>query len=179
MRIISGKYKGRRLQAPKNAKVRPTTDFAKESLFNILENQIDLDGLKVLDLFAGYGGIALEFLSRGADHVTSVDIQIASAKTMNKYKKEIGIDNWTILKRNCFQWLKQPHETYDLVFADPPYDHKDILKIPELVDQQHYVTADGLLIVEHSKTVNFSDSLNFVKTRSYGKVNFSFFQKNK
>lgn len=176
MRIISGKYKGKRISAPKELPTRPTTDKAKESLFNILGNQIDLDEIKVLDLFAGIGGMSLEFLSRGAISVLSVDINFKCFRHLNDVKRELEIDNWKIYKGDAFKVLKSYDETFDLIFADPPYNLKGIEEIPEMVFSRNLLNPGGTLIIEHSSDTQLSNVRNFIEQRTYSKVNFSIFQ---
>lgn len=177
MRVISGKFKSIKLSAPKGLPTRPTTDKAKESLFNILGNQIELEGLEVLDLFAGIGGISLEFLSRGADHVLSVEMNRKAFQFLNKTKRELKIENWKIYNGDVFKVLKKYDEQqFDLVFADPPYDIKGLEDIPELVFESKLLKPGGWLIVEHSSNTSLSDVRNFVEQRTYSKVNFSIFQ---
>lgn len=175
MRIIRGKYKGKRLKAPKVLKARPTTDFAKEALFNVLENEYDFDGLEVLDLFAGIGSISFEFASRGAKRVDSVDIALQSIKYINKIADELSLPI-RAFKYDSFTYLKKPHYKYDIVFADPPYGMEDLDKIPQLVFEKEILKENGMLVVEHDKKTNLSAHPNYIKTREYGKVNFSFFE---
>ena len=176
MRIISGKYKGKKISAPKGLPTRPTTDKAKESLFNILGSQMDLENIKVLDLFAGIGGISLEFISRGAESVLSVDKNYKCVKHMNDVKHELKINNWKIYKGDTFKVLKSYKEQFDLVFADPPYDLKGIEDIPDLVFENNFLKPGGTLIIEHSSDTQLSNVRNFVEQRTYSKVNFSIFQ---
>ncbi|MCT4580727.1 MAG: 16S rRNA (guanine(966)-N(2))-methyltransferase RsmD [Flavobacteriales bacterium] len=175
MRIIRGKYKGKRILAPKNIKARPTTDFAKEALFNVLENSYDFDGLEVLDLFAGIGSISLEFASRGAQKVDAVDIALQSIKFISKISEELALPV-RAFKYNAFTYLTKPHHQYDIIFADPPYGMDNLNKIPELVFENKMLTANGILIVEHDQRTDLSSHPSYVNTRSYGKVNFSFFE---
>lgn len=176
MRIISGKYKSIRLNAPKGLPTRPTTDRAKESLFNILRNQIELNDLRVLDLFAGIGGISLEFLSRNAENVLSVEINRKAVQFLNDTKRRLEIDNWKIYNGDVFKVLKKfKDEPFDLVFADPPYNIKNLVDIPGLVFDSGLLKQDGWLIVEHSSDTSLKDVRNFVEQRTYSKVNFSIF----
>ena len=175
MRIIRGTYKGHRLTAPKSIKARPTTDFAKEGLFNILENKINIIDASVLDLFTGTGNLSFEFTSRGAKSSIAVDISNISVKFVNQQAKK-----WKLpikaFKNNVFKFLEKPVGTFDIVFADPPYALDGIAKIPDLVLQSTLLSEDGLLIVEHGKETNFEGHPNLVDVRNYSKVNFSFFK---
>ncbi|MGV6862189.1 MAG: 16S rRNA (guanine(966)-N(2))-methyltransferase RsmD [Putridiphycobacter sp.] len=177
MRVIRGKYKNRRFAPPKNFPSRPTTDMAKESLFNILENQWDLEGVEVLDLFAGTGNISLEFLSRGAASVLSVDNHFVSYKFMKQTKAEIAASNWAVLKSEVFKFVPKIGKQFDLVFADPPFGLKNILELPGLIFEANILTSQGLVIIEHGKETDFSGQPNFDEVRNYGGVNFSFFTK--
>jgi 16S rRNA (guanine966-N2)-methyltransferase len=176
MRIVSGKYRGRRLQPPVNLPVRPTTDFAKEGLFNVLNNTFDYESLTVLDLFSGTGSIAFEFLSRGAVEVTAVDSNHRCIDFIKKTAADFGASNLKAVKSNSFVFLKHMVAKFDLVFADPPYDLEGIESIPDLVFGSGLLAADGLLILEHSSRYKFEKHLNFEQHREYGSVNFSFFK---
>lgn len=174
MRIVGGEYRGRRFNAPKNIPARPTTDFAKESLFNIINNRVDFDETKVLDLCAGIGSISFEFISRGVISLTSVDLDARSVRWLNQLCSEFSVQNWQIQKSEVIKWLKKNTESFDLIFADPPYDfdHYDQLiseSLPKL-------NNNGLLVLEHRKNLSFAEHPNFVENRSYGEVSFSFFQ---
>lgn len=177
MRIISGAYKGKRLHPPKNLPVRPTTDFAKEGLFNVLQNRLYFEDIRVLDLFAGTGSITLEFASRGCLSVKSVDLNYRCVDFIKKTVQSLKFDNVMVYKSNVFNFLKSNKESFDLVFADPPYDLDEIETIPDAVFANDKIAEDGLLIVEHSRNTDFSKHENFVETRKYGNVNFSFFKK--
>lgn len=174
MRIISGKYKGKRITAPKAIKARPTTDFAKEALFNILTNGNPIEGTKVLDLFSGTGNIAFEFASRGAKKVTAVDIANQSVRFIMKTAKELDLSIW-VIKNDVFRFLPKHFDTYDIIFADPPYNHDKIADIPKLVFQNNLLDQNGILIVEHGDETDLSKAENFREKRTYGRVNFSFF----
>jgi 16S rRNA (guanine966-N2)-methyltransferase len=175
MRIISGKYRGRQIHPPANLPVRPTTDFAKESLFNILNNTIGIDGLDVLDLFAGTGSISFEFFSRGCNSVTAVDIDHKCIHFIKRTAELMNADNLDAIRMNCYQFLKYPGKSYDLIFADPPYDLEGIDKLPDLVCGGGLLKKDGLFILEHSKDYSFAESPYFSQHREYGSVNFTFF----
>ncbi|MCK9204509.1 MAG: RsmD family RNA methyltransferase [Bacteroidales bacterium] len=175
MRIVSGKYRGRRLQPPANLPVRPTTDFAKEGLFNILTNLVDFESISVLDLFTGAGSISFEFLSRGARQVTSVDSNHRCIDFLKKTAHEFGITNLQAVKTNAFIFLKHMHGKYDLIFADPPYELEGISGIPGLVLGSGLLAEGGSFILEHSAKYDFKDHPSFSQQRNYGSVNFSFF----
>lgn len=177
MRIISGRYRGKRLIAPKKLPVRPTTDMAKESLFNILNNQFYIEDIKVLDLFAGTGNISFEFASRGANSITAVDSHAGCIKYVSKINEELDF-NIDIIRSDVFQYLKRTVDKYDVIFADPPYnlDLEKFQQIPESVFTNTLLQEDGLLIIEHSPQTNLSDLPNFKEQRKYGSSIFSFFQ---
>jgi 16S rRNA (guanine966-N2)-methyltransferase len=179
MRIVSGIYKGRRLQPPVNLPVRPTTDFAKEGLFNVLNNLIDFESLKVLDLFTGTGSIAFEFLSRGAIEVTAVDSNHRCIEFIKKTAETFGATNIKAVKSNSFVFIKHMASTYDLIFADPPYDLDGIESIPDLVFNSGLLDKDGFLILEHSSRYSFEKHPGYAQHRTYGSVNFTFFIRNK
>ncbi|MFA7081616.1 MAG: 16S rRNA (guanine(966)-N(2))-methyltransferase RsmD [Bacteroidales bacterium] len=175
MRIIAGELRGRRLKTPTNLPVRPTTDLARESLFNILRNKIDFEELNVLDLFAGTGSISFEFVSRGAKQVTSVDQDQRCIDFIKKSSKELEVENLFALRSDAFIFLGRSQMSFDLVFADPPYDLKQFDIIPELV-LKSFVKPGGLFVLEHAKEHSFIENPHFIEQRNYGKVNFSFFQ---
>jgi 16S rRNA (guanine966-N2)-methyltransferase len=177
MRIISGIYKGRRLQPPVNLPVRPTTDFAKEGLFNVLNNTVDYESLRVLDLFAGTGSMSFEFLSRGAVEVTSVDSNHRCTEFIKRTAETFGAANLKVVKSNSFVFIKRMVASYDLIFADPPYDLDGIESIPELVFSSGLLADDGILILEHSSGYSFTKDKNFDSHRNYGSVNFTFFRR--
>ena len=177
MRIISGKYKGKRLVAPKKLPVRPTTDMAKEGLFNILNNRFYFDELKVLDLFAGTGNISFEFASRGVQDITAVDSFHGCVHYISKISTELDFPITTI-KSDVFKYLERTTEQFDLIFADPPYnfDQTQFLKIPDLVFTRDLLREEGLLVVEHSDQTNLSEHPHFSEQRKYGGSIFSFFE---
>ena len=175
MRIIGGKFKGKVIKLPKDLSVRPTTDFAKEALFNILSNSIDFDNLKVLDLFSGTGHISLEFASRGSCSIISVDKNFKCVGFLRSITKELNLEI-NALKTDVFEFLKKCNLKFDVIFADPPYDLIDIPKIHELVFQSNLLSENGLLIVEHGPKTKLDDLLGFEQLRKYGNVNFSFFK---
>jgi len=176
MRIISGLYKSRKIIAPKNLPVRPTTDMAKESLFNIINNLYYFDDISVLDLFAGTGNISYEFASRGTEQITSVDQDFGCVKFINKTTEMFEMPIQTI-KSDVFKFLEKTSLQSNIIFADPPYNFTDeqFEKIPELIFKNNLLLDDGLLIVEHSKHTDLSKLENFSYSKSYGGNMFSFF----
>lgn len=175
MRIISGKFKARRLTVPHNITARPTTDFAKEGLFNLLNNQIDFEGIDMLDLFAGTGGIGIEFVSREARQVISIEQNERHCSFIRKTCNELKIDNLTLIRTDVFRFVKTCATKFDLIFADPPYELPNLESIPDLIFEHKLLKDDGLLILEHSAKNDFSKHPCFEMKRHYGNVNFSFF----
>jgi 16S rRNA (guanine(966)-N(2))-methyltransferase RsmD len=176
MRIISGIYGGRRLSPPKNITARPTTDFAKESLFNLLNNRMDLEGIDMLDLFAGTGGIGIECISRGAREVTAVEIAHVQQNWIIACCKQLGIRNLSVIRGDVFKFLSACRTKYDLIFADPPYALEQLPTLPDLILGQDILKEDGWLVIEHGKDTDFTSHPRHVETRTYGSVHFSFFQ---
>ncbi len=176
MRIISGTYRGRRFNPPKNITVRPTTDFAKESLFNLLQNRMDFEGIDVLDLFAGTGSISLEFVSRGAREVISVELAHVQQNFMISTCKQLGVHNMTIVRGDALKYLNSCHLQFDFIYADPPYDMEQLPTLPDLVFAHNILREGGWFVLEHSAHNDFSAHPHFVEHRQYGSVNFSFFQ---
>lgn len=176
MRIISGKFKGRRISAPNNITARPTTDFAKEGLFNLLNNRIDMEGIDVLDLFAGIGSISLEFVSRNSNSVISIEQNEKQYAFIKKISAELKIDNLQLIKTDVFRYLNTCHSQFDLIFADPPYELKQLAEIPALIFSKNILKPDGLFILEHSATYSFENQPFFLDHRNYGNVNFTFFE---
>jgi len=176
MRIISGTHKGRRLIAPKNLPVRPTTDNAKEALFNILNNRYYFDELKVLDLFAGTGNISFEFASRGSKNITSVDKHSGCIKFIYKVAQEFEFPITTI-KQDVFQYLDAAHSKYDIIFADPPYAFEiaKFERIIKTVFDSGLLSNEGVLIIEHPKHTDLSTFDHHLEARRYGGSVFSFF----
>lgn len=175
MRIISGSHKSRQIKAPKNLPVRPTTDMAKEALFNILVNHFDLEEVVVLDLFAGTGNITYEFASRGAAGVTSIDTELRCVDFIRTTSKELGFEAVLAFRSDAFRFLQNTQNTYDIIFCDPPYDMENIEAIPRIVFEKQLLREDGWLILEHSPRMNFSEIAGFMQHRKYGNVNFSIF----
>ena len=176
MRIISGKYKGRHFDIPRNFKARPTTDFAKENLFNILLNLIDFEETNALDLFSGTGSISLELLSRGCTSVTSVEMDSLHFSHLKKSAVALNDNNWNLVRDDVFRYIKRCNSSYSLIFADPPYALKNLASIPDLIMQSNMLKSGGIFIFEHGKDNDFSEHPNFFRHISYGSVNFSFFE---
>ncbi|MDB9775023.1 16S rRNA (guanine(966)-N(2))-methyltransferase RsmD [Vicingaceae bacterium] len=176
MRIISGIYKGKRLSAPKNLPVRPTTDFAKEGLFNILNSRIDFEGISVLDLCAGTGNISLEFASREASLVTSVDQDRGCINFIRKTAEELNFNQIRVIRGDIFSVVKKSLGEYDVIFADPPFGIKGSKELPDEIIKSTLLKQDGIFIMEHPKDINYEQHENLVLTRKFGNVHFSLFQ---
>lgn len=177
MRVITGKYKGRHFDIPRTFKARPTTDFAKENLFNVLNSYIDWDAEPVaLDLFAGTGSITLELLSRGCSRVISIEKDPLHFKFIKSFIDKLQDLNAIPIKGDVFKYLSQCREKFDFIFADPPYVLTEISELPDMILERDLLSEDGLLVVEHGKDHDFSQHPRFVEHRQYGSVNFSFFQ---
>lgn len=174
MRIISGKNRGRQIVAPDNLPVRPTTDLAKESLFNILNNYFYFENIRVLDLFAGTGNLTYEFASRGAIAVTAVDSDQRCTNFIRRTIEKLQYENVMVIRQDAFAYTAACRQKYDIIFADPPYQLENIDKIIDHVFKNELLNPDGWLIMEHSKMHDFSQHPNFFQHRNYGKVNFSF-----
>ena len=179
MRIISGKFKGRRIFPPKNLPVRPTTDMSKEALFNVLNNHFDFEGLKILDLFSGTGNISFEFASRGSDNITSVDADFGCVKFIKQIAEEYDF-NIAAMRSDVFKFLEKNTNSYDIIFADPPYalDQKTFENIVTLVFKQELLREDGMMVIEHSKYTKLDHMIHFSFKKSYGGSIFSFFEIN-
>ena len=175
MRIIGGKYSRRLIKPPKNLAVRPTTDLAKESLFNILNNRIDFTEKTALDLFSGTGSISYELASRGCKEVISVEQNFKCLKFINKAADDFGITTIKVVRYDAFRFIKSTPKKFDFIFADPPYSLSNILEISKLVFTHQLLNKNGWLVVEHPKEVDFSTQEYFFEHRKYGQVNFSFF----
>lgn len=176
MRIVGGRLKGIRLSAPGNLPVRPTTDMAKEALFNILNNIYDLEECNVLDLFCGTGNISIEFASRGIAHVTAIDRHAGCVHWIKSVTGKFDLNEISVQKADVFKFLQQTNQQYKIIFADPPYDLPNIPQIPELVMTRNLLEQNGLLIVEHPSLLKLSDYAGFKETRKYGNSSFSFFE---
>lgn len=177
MRIISGRYRGRTIVPPRNLRARPTTDFAKENLFNVLTNLVDFEELDVLDLFSGTGSISYEFASREARSVTSVEVNCVHHNFIRQTARDLKFENFYAVKANAFLYLKSCTKQFDLIFSDAPYDLEGSDEVVRLVFERDLLREDGILIFEHSKEQDFSNHENFWQLRSYGSVQFSFFKK--
>jgi 16S rRNA (guanine(966)-N(2))-methyltransferase RsmD len=175
MRIIRGKYGRRRFEVPKNITARPTTDFARENLFNVLENLDDFEGKTALDLFAGTGAISLEFASRGCSEVTAVEQAPVQAQFIRSVKEKLGDTALRVIKGDVFKFIATCGRSFDFIFADPPYDHPRFEEVPELILSSAMVKPGTVVIIEHSRTRDFSTLPGFSQHRVYGSVNFSIF----
>lgn len=176
MRIITGRYKGRHFDIPRTFKARPTTDFAKENIFNVLQGYTDFDGKRALDLFAGTGSISLELASRGCQQVVSVEADRDHAAFIRQCFAKLGADNQLLIRGDVFKFLKTCHQSFDFIFADPPYALRELSQIPDLILESTLLRPDGLLVFEHGKDHDFSQHPRFVEHRQYGSVNFSIFR---
>jgi 16S rRNA (guanine(966)-N(2))-methyltransferase RsmD len=176
MRIIGGKLKGKVILPPAGYQARPTTDFAKEGLFNILDNEYEFEDLKVLDLFGGTGSIAFEFASRGAARVYCVEMARENASFIKTEAQRLGLDNVTMVRDNVFDFLSICRERFDLVFADPPYALEGLERLPDLVFAADILYPERYFILEHGDEHSFVNHPRFVKERHYGRVHFSFFE---
>lgn len=175
MRIIAGTLRGRRLNPPAHLPVRPTTDMAREALFNILNNYVDYEDCSVMDLFAGTGAVSFEFVSRGVKDVTSIDINNGCTEFIKSTSKQMNISNIHVVRADVFDLLKRAYKKFDIVFADPPYALQDLAKLPDIVFESNVLNEDGIFILEHPKEFSFEDHPRFWQHRNYGKVNFTFF----
>ena len=175
MRIIAGTLRGRRLEPPQNLPVRPTTDMARESLFNILNNYVDYEECAVMDLFAGTGAVSLEFISRGAREVTAIDINMQCTDFIKQSAAKLGIGNLHVVRADVFDLLKRANRKFDIVFADPPYALEGLPTLPDMVFDRGVLTDDGIFILEHPREYSFEEHPHFWQHRAYGKVNFTFF----
>ena len=175
MRIIRGSHQRRQIVAPDNLPTRPTTDMAKESLFNILENQIDLEETTALDLFAGTGNISYELASRGCPHVTAVDENPNCVRFIRETANKLNMNELSVVKSDVFRFLPMHKAKYDLIFADPPYDCKHYDLLVNLIFENELLKEGGIFVLEHDRTIDFSEHPNYYDHRKYGKVNFTFF----
>ena len=177
MRVISGIYKRRRFDVPHSCKARPTTDFAKENLFNVLSNQIDFeDGIRALDLFSGTGSISIELVSRGCDQVVSVEKDRDHYAFICKIMREVQTDRCIPIRGDVFKYITSCREQFDFIFADPPYELPNLETLPTLIFEKGLLKEGGIFVLEHGKKNNFESHPNFIERRAYGSVNFTFFQ---
>ncbi len=177
MRVISGIYKSRRFDVPHTFKARPTTDFAKENLFNVLSNRLDFEeGLCALDLFAGTGSISIELISRGCKQVISVEKDRDHHAFICKIMREVKTDKCLPVRGDVFKYIQGCRQQFDFIFADPPYELPHLETLPDLIFAHNLLKEDGLFVLEHGKKNNFEQHPNFVERRVYGSVNFSLFK---
>lgn len=176
MRIISGTLKSRRINAPSNLPSRPTTDRAKEGLFNILQHSIDFETANILDLFSGTGNITFEFASRGCQSLTSVDNNFHCVKFIKTTVSDLNLEGVKVIKANAFSFLQKSEKKYNLIFADPPYQLKEAEQLPDIIFNNNLLAEDGLFILEHSPHHSYEEHPHFTEHRVYGLVNFSFFR---
>ncbi len=177
MRIISGKYKGRRIPVPGNFQGRPTTDYARESLFNVLQHHIGWDGAHILDLFAGTGAISLECISRGAEKVVAVEKSPVHIRAIKENFKTFEAEYAQAWRADVFSFIQKCQDSFHLIVADPPYDLKELTNLPELIVNSNLLKQDGWFVLEHPDRMDFSEIKGFNQHRRYGSVNFSFFLK--
>ena len=176
MRIIRGKYGRRRFDVPTNITARPTTDFARENIFNVLENIVDFEGLDALDLFAGTGAISFEFLSRECRWVTAVEKAPTQQRFIEKVARELGATNFSLVRGDVLRYISAAPRAFDIVFADPPYVMDGFVEIPGKILSSALVKPGTVVIIEHSKKHDFSALPHFSEHRAYGSVNFSIFK---
>jgi 16S rRNA (guanine966-N2)-methyltransferase len=176
MRIISGKFGGRRINPPaKMPHTRPTTDIAKEGLFNILQSRISFDEIKTLDLFGGTGSISYELASRGAADLTLVEKDNIMHSFIKKNMEMLGVENCKVLKMDIFSYLNTCTEQFDFIFAGPPYALGSIDEIPKIIVQKKLIATDGFFVLEHTPRNNYEKFNGFSFVRNYGSTLFSFF----
>lgn len=176
MRIIRGKYGRRRFDVPTNITARPTTDFARENIFNVLENLVDFEGLTALDLFAGTGAISLEFLSRECLAVTAVEKAATQWRFIKSVAEQLGVDNLTLVRGDVFRFIAQCNRKFDIIFADPPYDLPNFDEVPAAILSSDMLKDGTIVVIEHSRARDYSHLPGFMEHRAYGSVNFSIFR---
>lgn len=179
MRIAGGKYKGRIFNPGKKFSARPTTDLAKEALFNILSNRYNFEGMKVLDLFSGTGSIGYEFISRGATEVVFVENNPVHIRFIREVIRKLNISNANVYRDDVYKFIKHCRSKFDIIFLDPPFEMERITDLPFLILNADLLNTDGIMILEHPRNYDFSKIHNFSEIRKYGKVNFSFFSAGK
>lgn len=175
MRIISGIFRGKHIHPPGNFKARPTTDFAKESLFNILSHRFTIEGMDILDLFSGTGSITYEFASRGARSVVAVEMAAVHYHFIRETCRSMQLEQVSVLRSDVFRYIRKPVQSFDIIFADPPYDHKELSALPDLIFATEILRKQGLFILEHPGNYSFTAHQNFLQHRKYGGVNFTIF----
>lgn len=176
MRIITGKYKGRHFEVPRTFKARPTTDFAKENIFNVLRGYLDLEDCRALDLFGGTGSISLELLSRGCQRVVTIEKDRQHHQFIQRCARTLGDEAWLPLCGDVLKFVPRCREQFDLIFADPPYALEQLPALPDMVLGSQCLAPDGLFVLEHGREYSFEEHPDFVEHRQYGSVNFSLFQ---
>jgi len=176
VRIINGILSGRRPVIPTRIDARPTTDKAREALFNILRNRVDFESIRVLDLFSGTGSISFEFASLGCPDITAIEWNKILADALRKNIIILNINTIRLVQSDVFRFLNKASGPYDVIFADPPFDHRQIADIPFIILNNKILASNGLLILEHGPSIEFKSHPCWTETRHYGKVNFSFFQ---
>ena len=176
MRVITGKYKNRHFDIPRSFKARPTTDFAKENIFNVMNAYVDFEDSTALDLFSGTGCISLELLSRGAKTVVSVEADRDHARFIRQCTEKLGTNRSFLIRGDVFRFLRSCRQSFDFIFADPPYALEKLPTIPDLIFEKELLSEDGVFVFEHGKHNDFSAHPNFVEHRAYGSVNFSIFK---
>ena len=169
--------KGRSIDVPKNFKGRPTTDFAREGLFNVLNHMVEWEGMRVLDLFSGTGAFSLECYSRGAENILALDIQPLHVRFINENFKKFEADNAQAIKQDVFKYLKSAGEEFDLIFADPPYDLPKLDQLPDCILESSALSEHAIVVIEHGKRTDLSACSGFFQMKTYSNVCFSFFKK--
>ena len=177
MRVITGKYKGKHFEVPRSFKARPTTDFAKENLFNVLRAYLDFEETRALDLFAGTGSITLELLSRGCREVMSVERDRQHYTFIQSMLRHLDDPAATAICGYALRFISKGFKEFDFVFADPPYALRELPELPERVMSSKLLAPGGLFVLEHGKNNDFTDHPCFLEHRAYGSVNFSFFRR--
>ena len=175
MRIIGGIHKGYKLHQPMLEPTRPTTDIAKEALFNGLDNYFNFDNIKFLDLFGGTGNISLEFGSRGCTDITTVELHSKAIEFMTKTSEKLELEGHKILQMDVFDYIENCRQTYDIIFAGPPYKLPNLASIPDLIINKGLIEGQGWFVMEHDPKYNFDNHPHLWKRRNYGQTNFSIF----
>jgi len=176
VRIVAGKYKGRNIQAPASLPVRPTTDYAKSGIFNILNNHFDFENINVLDLFCGTGNISFEFASRGSTNITCVDAHNGCIKFVNEFAHKIDAPGIKTIRSDVFKFIRSHSQKYDIIFADPPFDLKETDLLADLIFQKELLKKDGWLIIEHLNKRTLSSEIFPAEVREYGNCAFSIYK---